>query len=51
MRPHGEINQRRVARVDQALKLLEGRVEVSSLCLLHHERESLIANFGMRRDI
>ena len=51
LRRHGEMNQRRVARVDQALKMLEGRVEVSSLCVVHHEREFAMANVGLCRAI
>ena len=45
------MNQRRVARVDCALKMLEGRVEVSSLRVVHRELESLNAKFGLCRAI
>lgn len=41
------MNHCRVACVDQALKLLEGRVEVSSLREAPHEEDSLIAKIGL----
>src|SRR5262245_51157903 len=47
LRRDREMNYRKVARVDQALKMLEGRVEVSSLCALHREEQSLIAKFEL----
>ncbi len=37
MRPHSEINQRGVARVEHSLKMLESCVEVSNLHGVHRE--------------
>ena len=45
------MNQRRVARVEHALKMLESCVEVSSFRVVHHESEFPIANFALCRAI
>ena len=47
LRRHGEMYQYRVACVDQALKLLDGRVEVASLREAPREEDSLIAKIGL----
>jgi hypothetical protein len=51
LRRHGEVNQRRVARVDGALKMLESRVEVSSQRVVHHQSQSRVPTFGSCRAI
>ena len=43
------MNQRRVARVERAMKMLEGRVEAANLGVVHHEPQSGIATFEFRR--
>src|SRR5262245_24005979 len=47
LRRHGEMNQCRIARVDQRLKMLERRVEVSGRYVVHHEPEFLVANIEL----
>ena len=51
VRPHGEMKQGRVVRVEHSLKMLESSVEVSNFRALQHEVEFPKAYFALRHDI